>query len=165
MRDLCVHFLLQLCSPNAKLVLLRSWRSFFFFFFLHSTNVPVDDNNMGLRLRDNTMWSGSAADGCACGWYKQRECQNNPQTSKESRSKGEKVGKKICQWNKCKRPTKVKNWHCREHRAKYGRHDDRTSNLSSLVWLNDDGEWKECWAVYKTQDCGQEVGMGTWHKR
>lgn len=77
-------------------------------FFLHSTNVPVDDNNMGLRLRDNTVWSGSAADGCACGRYKQRECQNNPQTSKESRSKGEKVGKKYASETSAKGRQKLK---------------------------------------------------------
>lgn len=77
-------------------------------FFPHSTNVPVDDNNMGLRLRDNTVWSGSAADGCACGRYKQRECQNNPQTSKERRSKGEKVGKKNASETSAKGRQKLK---------------------------------------------------------
>lgn len=48
----------------------------------HSTNVALDDNNMGPCLGDNAVWSGSAADGCACGGYKQRKCQNNPRTSK-----------------------------------------------------------------------------------
>lgn len=42
---------------------------------------------MGPCLGDNTVWSGSATDGCACGGYKQRKCQNNRQTSKGRGSK------------------------------------------------------------------------------
>lgn len=106
---ICVYT--SFCSSA---VLMRNWcccgpdGPFSSSFFLHSTNVPVDDNNMGLRLRDNTVWSGSAADGCACGRYKQRECQNNPQTSKESRSKGEKVGKKYASETSAKGRQKLK---------------------------------------------------------
>lgn len=49
----------------------------------HSTDVAQDDNNMGLRLSDNAVRSGSAADGCACGGYKHWKRQNDPRTSKD----------------------------------------------------------------------------------
>lgn len=79
MRDLCARFPLQLRSPNVKLVYFVVVTILF-----HSTNVARDDNNMGLCLSDNAVWSGSAADGCACGGYKR---QNDPQTSKGRGSK------------------------------------------------------------------------------